>query len=120
VGLLLLMTATHTKPHITRKDGPRRMRTVKQLLSNKITQIDVRHRFVDARLLENGIPLTHQRKFHVAAEVACISPNALPQRAHLHDHFTILGAGKTAMDSVCWRVVQMRGRYAGSCRVIHG
>lgn len=75
---------------------------VKQLLSNEITQIDVRHRFVDARLLENGIPLTHQRKFHVAAEVACIPPNALPQKAHLHEHFTILGAGKTAMDSVLW------------------
>lgn len=75
---------------------------VKQLLSNKVTQIDVRHRFVDARLLENGIPLTHQRKFHVAAEVTCIPPNHLPQKAQLHDHFTILGAGKTAMDSVLW------------------
>jgi hypothetical protein len=75
---------------------------VRQLLSNKMTQIDVRHRFVDARLLENGIPLTHQRKFHVAAGVACIPPNFLTQQAHLHDHFTILGAGKTAMDSVLW------------------
>ncbi len=75
---------------------------VRQLLSNKITQIDVRRRFVDARLLENGIPLTHQRKFHVAADVACIPPNFLTQRAHLHDRFTILGAGKTAMDSVLW------------------
>ena len=75
---------------------------VKQLLSNKITQIDVRHRFVDARLLENGIPLTHERKFNVADRVACIPPNALPQKAHLHDHFTVLGAGKTAMDSVLW------------------
>ena len=75
---------------------------VRQLLSNKTTQIDVRHRFVDARLLENGIPLTHQKKFHVATGVACIPPNFLTQQAHLHDHFTILGAGKTAMDSVLW------------------
>jgi len=75
---------------------------VKQLLSKRITQIDVRRRIVDARLLENGIPLTHQRNFNVAAGVACIPPNALPQKAYLHDHFTILGAGKTAMDSVLW------------------
>ncbi len=75
---------------------------VRQLLSNKITQIDVRRRFVDARLLENGIPLTHERKFQVATDVTCIPPNFLPQQAHQHDHFTILGAGKTAMDSVLW------------------
>jgi hypothetical protein len=75
---------------------------VRQLLSNRITQIDVRRRFVDARLLESGIPLTHQRQFHVAADVACIPPNFLSQQAHLHAHFTILGAGKTAMDSVLW------------------
>jgi len=75
---------------------------VRQLLSNKITKIDVRRRFIDARLQENGIPLTHQRKFHVAADVACIPPNFLSQKARLHNRFTILGAGKTAMDSVLW------------------
>ncbi|MEH6524351.1 NAD(P)-binding protein [Sulfitobacter sp.] len=75
---------------------------VRQLLSNKITQIDVHHRYVDAGLLENAIPLTHQRKFQVAADVVCIPPNFLTQKAHLHSHFTILGAGKTAMDSVLW------------------
>lgn len=75
---------------------------VRQLISKKITQIDVRHRLVDARLLENGIPLTHQRRFHVADGVACLPPNSLPQQAHLHDQFTVLGAGKTAMDSVLW------------------
>jgi hypothetical protein len=75
---------------------------VRQLLSNKTTQIDVHHRYVDAGLLENAIPLTHQRSFHVAADVACIPPNFITQKAHLHSHFTILGAGKTAMDSVLW------------------
>ncbi len=75
---------------------------IRQLLSNKITQIDVHRRFVDARLLENGIPLTHKRNFHVSADVACIPPNFLPGKAHLHRSFTILGAGKTAMDSVLW------------------
>ncbi len=75
---------------------------VRHLLSKKTTQIDVRRRFVDARLLENGIPLTHQRTFDVAEGVACIPPNTLPRIAPQHGHFTILGAGKTAMDSVIW------------------
>ena len=75
---------------------------VRQLLSDKITRIDVRHRFVDAGLLENGIPLTHRRALDVAEDVACIPPNFLPNRARLHGAFTILGAGKTAMDSVLW------------------
>ncbi|MEP4196925.1 MAG: NAD(P)-binding protein [Aliishimia sp.] len=75
---------------------------VRQLLSNKTIQIDVRRRYINAGLLENGIPLTHQRKFHVAENVACIPPNALTLKAHEHSHFTILGAGKTAMDSVLW------------------
>ncbi|WP_370399152.1 NAD(P)-binding protein [Sulfitobacter sp. JB4-11] len=75
---------------------------VRQVLSGERSQIDVRRRVIDARLLENGIPLTHERKFHVADGVACIPPNFLPQQAQRHGSFTILGAGKTAMDSVVW------------------
>ncbi|MBD3664764.1 NAD(P)-binding protein [Sulfitobacter sp. TSTF-M16] len=75
---------------------------VRHLLSGKATQIDVRHRLVNAGLLENGIPLTHERRFRVADDVVCIPPNALPHMARLHDQFTVLGAGKTAMDSVLW------------------
>jgi len=75
---------------------------VRQLLSNKTTRINVRRRLVDARVCENGIPLTHHRKFQVADGVACIPPNFLQHRAHEHGNFTILGAGKTAMDSVIW------------------
>ena len=74
---------------------------VRHLLSGETTRINAR-RLVDARLLENGIPLSHQRRFAVADGVSCIPPNFLPRLARGHDHFTILGAGKTAMDSVVW------------------
>lgn len=54
---------------------------VQQLLSNEITQIDVRHRLVDTTFSENGIPLTHKRKFHVAADVDCIPPELPTSKA---------------------------------------
>jgi hypothetical protein len=75
---------------------------VRHLLSGKKTRIGVRRRMVDASVCENGIPLTHRRKFDVADGVACVPPNFLPQQAQQHGHFTVLGAGKTAMDSVVW------------------
>lgn len=71
-------------------------------LSGETAGIEVRRKVVDARLQENGIPLTHRRKFEVAARVACIPPNFLPRRAARHAGFTVLGGGKTAMDSVLW------------------
>ena len=74
---------------------------VRHLLSGKTTRINYR-RLVDARLLENGIPMTHRRKFDVADGVTCIAPNDLPRRARGHRSFTVLGAGKTGMDSVIW------------------
>jgi hypothetical protein len=52
--------------------------------------------------LNTSIPLTHTRKFEVAADVACIPPNDLTRRAPRHSKFTVLGAGKTAIDSVLW------------------
>jgi hypothetical protein len=38
----------------------------------------------------------------VVAGVVCIPPNDLPRLAPEHAHFTVLGAGKTALDSVSW------------------
>ena len=78
---------------------------IQQLLSGERAQINVRRRIVDARLLENTIPLSHTPTFDIADGVACIPPNALPRKARDHSAFTILGAGKTAMDSVVWLLV---------------
>lgn len=68
-----------------------------------VRETEVRYeRLVDATLCENGIPLTHQRQFDVAEGVDCITPNDLPRRAAGRSAFTVIGAGKTAMDSVVW------------------
>lgn len=75
---------------------------VRQLLSGKTNKIEAKRSIVDATLIDTQIPLTHRRQFSVVDNVACIPPNYLPRSAHAHSNFTILGAGKTAMDSIVW------------------
>ena len=62
----------------------------------------VRKRLVDATMTNTSIPLTHTRKFTVADGVTCVPPNHLARLAPGYKHFTVLGAGKTAIDSVSW------------------
>jgi hypothetical protein len=57
---------------------------------------------VDAGYLTNVVPQTHTRKFNVAPGVHCAPPNELPRLAPHHQHFTVLGAGKTGVDACCW------------------
>lgn len=72
------------------------------LLSGKREQIKIRKKLVDSTVLDMQIPLTHKRNFEVADHVTCIPPNDLTRAAPGHKHFTILGAGKTAIDAVVW------------------
>ncbi len=71
------------------------------VLSGQQTEVQYK-RLVDASVCENGIPLTHTRKFAVEGSVSCIPPNALPRYAGSARAFAVLGAGKTAMDSAYW------------------
>jgi hypothetical protein len=72
------------------------------LLSGERHRVEVRKKRVDATLLNTSIPLTHTRRFTVADGVACIPPNDLARIAPRHTRFTVMGAGKTAIDSVLW------------------
>ena len=75
---------------------------VRNLLSDETITVTARKKIVDGTIYETRIPLTHTRKFEIAKGVRCIPPNFLPSNAHKHRHYTILGAGKTAMDSIVW------------------
>jgi len=72
------------------------------LLSQKRHKVDIRKKLVDATVLNTNIPLTHERKFEVAEGLVCIPPNHLPRMAPDHQRFAIIGAGKTAIDSITW------------------
>lgn len=74
------------------------------LLSGEVTQFEVAKKTVNAGRVSDvtSIPSLHKRPFGVAEGVSCIAPNDLPNKAAGHDGFTVIGAGKTAMDAVVW------------------
>ncbi|KAK0389292.1 hypothetical protein NLU13_2867 [Sarocladium strictum] len=75
--------------------------TVRGLFSWKRQTVKAK-KIVDARYCENSIPLTHKPSFSTAPSVHCIPPNGLPRAAAGFQHFTVLGAGKTAVDACIW------------------
>jgi len=77
---------------------------VRNLITGKETQIEVAKKVVNAgKWGDMGtIPATHTPKFEIAPDATLIPINALPARAADHDHYTIIGAGKTGMDAAIW------------------
>jgi hypothetical protein len=83
---------------------------VKSILSGAETQVTVRKKTVDSTYFSPTVPSTHTPKFKVASDAWMVSPNALAQLWQAPKevgrerprHFTIIGAGKTAMDVGVW------------------
>jgi hypothetical protein len=88
--------------------------SVRSVLSGDRHAITVRKKIVDASYLTNSVPLTHTRKFEVAPGVVCVPPNDLPRLASRHQRYTVLGAGKTGIDTCSWLLAH--GAPAGSIR----
>lgn len=84
-------------------DGRHEMRS---LLSGARTVVQARRRWVDATYFGTCVPSTHRPAFAVAEGAWLATPNELPQlwkqAGRMPAHFVILGAGKTAMDSVVY------------------
>lgn len=77
---------------------------VRSRVTGELTTVRVRRRLVDATYLESSIPATHAPGFTVDPDASLLTPNALVDLAEPANGFTVLGAGKTAMDTVCWLV----------------
>jgi hypothetical protein len=71
-------------------------------LTGETTTVGVRRRVVDARYLEPSIPATHVPPFGAAAGVRLIPVNGLVSVREPASGFTIIGAGKTAIDACLW------------------
>lgn len=71
-------------------------------LDGRTVPVTVRRRVVDARYLEGRIPATSAPPFAVAEGVRCIPTGGLARLAHPAGHFTVIGAGKTALDTCVW------------------
>ncbi|AFM18601.1 hypothetical protein Mycch_3876 [Mycolicibacterium chubuense NBB4] len=65
--------------------------------------VSVRRRVVDATYLLTKVQsMRAAAPFTVAGDVEVVPPNELPRRAAGRQHFTIVGGGKTGMDSCLW------------------
>jgi hypothetical protein len=71
-------------------------------LTGTETAVKVRRKLVDARYLESSIPLRHTPKYEIDPGVHVIPPNALVDLGEPATGFTVIGAGKTAMDTCNW------------------
>lgn len=87
------------------EDGTARF---KSILSGKETTVKIRRRLVDATFYQTSVPSTHTRPFEEHGDVDVVPPGDLPQLwkrpDELPEHYVILGAGKTAMDTGVWLV----------------
>jgi len=72
------------------------------MLTGEDTTIEVRRKLVDATYVESSIPSRHTPGFGVDPGVRMIPPNDLVDLDEPAAGFTILGAGKTAMDTCNW------------------
>ena len=75
---------------------------IENTLSGKRSNVTVNRRVVDSTYFQTTVPSRHERPFNVSPEASCIPPNRLPIDAPTHEHFCILGGGKTAMDVGVW------------------
>jgi NAD(P)-binding Rossmann-like domain len=71
-------------------------------LTGAATTVRVRRRVVDARYLETSIPVTHTRSFGAEPGARLIPVNDLVKLAGPASGYTVIGAGKTAMDACTW------------------
>jgi hypothetical protein len=71
-------------------------------LTADATTVRVRRRVVDARYLEPSIPATHAPSFGAEPGVRLIPVNDLVRPDGPASGFTVIGAGKTAIDACLW------------------
>jgi hypothetical protein len=72
------------------------------LLTGAPTRVRVRRRIVDATYIESSIPSRHTPGFVIDPDVQVLPPNRLVDLDGAPSGFTVIGAGKTAMDTCNW------------------
>lgn len=92
-----------TSDYIGTKDDGHRFES---RLTGGTIEVQVRCRLVDATYVESSIPATHEPPFDVAPDVRLVTPNELVDLTEPADGFTVIGAGKTSMDTCGWLLDQ--------------
>jgi hypothetical protein len=71
-------------------------------LTGEVTTVRVRRKLVDATYLETSLPSTHTPSFDVEPNARLVTPNELVGLTMPGSGFTVIGAGKTSMDTCNW------------------
>jgi hypothetical protein len=74
----------------------------RSLVDGRLTQVRVHRKVVHATHTETAVPSTHPPRYGVASGVRCVAPNALPAMAREHTRYTVIGSGKTGIDTCLW------------------
>jgi hypothetical protein len=80
--------------------------TVTSRLTGATTTVRVRNRVVDGTYLDVQVPARHRPSFTVDPDARVIPVGGLVDLAEPPTGFTVLGAGKTAMDACTWLLEQ--------------
>ena len=72
------------------------------LTTGEHTVVKVRRRFVDATYVQSEIPSRRRPAYAIDPDARVVAPNALVELDSAPAGFTVIGAGKTAMDTCCW------------------
>jgi len=83
--------------HEYRSDG-----TAISLINGRETRLQARKKVVDATVAETQVPARTPPSFPVDSRVDLIPPNGLVNLERVVHSFVVVGAGKTAMDTVIW------------------
>jgi hypothetical protein len=79
------------------KDG-----LVTSLETGETVRVRARRKIVDATYADTRQPSTHAPSFTVSESARCVTPNDLTQDFEAEANYSVIGAGKTAMDTVTW------------------
>ncbi len=71
-------------------------------LTGETTTVRVRRKLVDATYLQSAVPATYIPKFKIEDGAELATPNELVRLPAGGSRYTIIGAGKTSMDTCSW------------------
>lgn len=80
--------------------------TATSLLTGQATRLVARRRIVDATNADTRIPATHPPAFPVAPGARLVTPGGLAAIDRPAKGYVVIGAGKTAVDTVLWLLSQ--------------
>ena len=81
-------------------------REFRSLVSKKVVRVGPNTRIVDATYLNVRVPAMGPPAYEVADNVDLITPNGLATVSRAYDAYTVIGAGKTAIDACLWLLQQ--------------